>query len=315
MQSLVSGTVSAKGPGIGAAQPGKDAAAAPSLFRFELAHADRAARAGFVVSMVFLVATAIYGLYLSGATKSLFDEVSTFADKAAYDAGFRLEDLAVSGSDNTPKETLLKALQLPFEHSSLSYDAAEAHDRLIALGWIKTAEVRRVLPSRLEVVLTEREPYARWKDAAGVVQVVDREGRVLGPSEGQFETLLLFSGEGAPAEAAAFIESLADRETIRSRVAEASFVAERFWQVKLDSGVTLKLPRKVGELTFSKLESVLANSKIAEMALDTIDLRLTHRTILQLREPTTANRDKAIALLTSAPASQPAMPPRRGKAL
>jgi len=287
-----------------------------SWYQLGLANADRAARAGFVVSMLFLFATAFYGLYLSGVTKSLVDEAAAFADKAAYDAGFRLEDLAVSGADNTPKETLLKALQLPYEHSSLSYDAAAAHDRLLALGWIKTAEVRRVLPSRLEVVMSEREPYARWKDAAGVVHVVDRGGRVLGPADGQFETLLLFSGDGAPSEAAAFLESLADRESIRSRVAEASFVAERFWQVKLDSGVTLKLPRKVSELTLSKLESVLGNSKIAEMALDTIDLRLTHRTILQLREPTTANRDKAIALMTSAPLpTLPASPPRRGKAL
>ncbi len=117
--------------------------------------------AGFAVSMMFLAAAATYALYLSGAANAIFGEIAAVADRAAYDAGFRLEDLAVSGSKNTPQATLLKALDLPYAKSSLSYDAAEAQDRLLKLGWIVSAGVRRILPSRLEVVLTEREPFAQ----------------------------------------------------------------------------------------------------------------------------------------------------------
>ena len=84
--------------------------------------------------------------------------------------------------------------------------------------------------------------------------------------------------------------------------------------VKLDTGLSVKLPRKVSTITLERLESLLANSKIAEMALETIDLRLSNRTILQLRDATLANRDRAIASLTSAQA-QVLSVPRKGKAL
>lgn len=98
------------------------------------------------------------------------------------------------------------------------------------------------------------------------------------------------------------------------RVERLDLIAERFWLVKLDNGLILKLPRKVSALVLGKVETLLASSKIADMALDTIDLRLTNRTILQLREPTLANRDRAVATITSGPA-QPSLPPRRGRAL
>ncbi len=288
-------------------------ASSQSWFSFAVAHADRAAQTGFVVSMMFLAATAMYALHLAGATTAAFDEIAEIGDRASYDAGFRLEDLTISGAKNTPKAELLKALDLPSANSSLSYDAGEAHDRLMKVGWIASADVRRILPSRLEVAISEREPYARWADAGNAVQAIDREGVLLGPTEGRFETLLLFSGEGAPTEAAAFLEALSDHEALRRRIERADLVAERFWQVTLNSGVAVKLPRKVNELVLVRLESLLANAKINEMALDSIDLRLTNRTILQLKEPTLANRDRAIAALTAM--AQPVPPARRGKAL
>ncbi len=314
MQPVNQDKVRSASLGEGGAQPVDKGKAKTSWFSIVEAHADRAARAGFVVSMMFLAATAFYALHLSGATAEIFDEAAVMADRAAYDAGFRVEDLTFSGSRNTPRESLMKALALPYPNSSLSYDAAEAQDRLMKLGWIASAEVRRVLPSRLEVLLSEREPFARWADAENIEQAIDREGHILGPADGRFESLLLFAGEGAPAEAAELIDALSGHEAIKRHIERLDLIAERFWQVKLDSGLILKLPRKVSELVLGKVETLLASSKIADMALDTIDLRLTNRTILQLREPTLANRDRAVATITSGPA-QSALPPRRGRAL
>ena len=314
MQAVNQEKVRSAGLKDGGGQPAGKAAGQPSWLSIAQAHADRAARAGFVVSMMFLAATAFYALHLSGAAAAIFGEVSAMADRAGYDAGFRVEDLAISGSRNTPQEALLAALGLPYRNSSLFYDTAEAQDRLMKIGWIASAEVRRILPSRLEVIVSEREPFARWADAKNVVQSIDREGQVLGPADGRFETLLLFAGEGAPGEAAELSDALSSHETIKQRIIRLELIAERFWQVKLDSGLTLKLPRKVTELVLSKIETLLASNKVADMALDTIDLRLTNRTILQLREPTPLNRDRAIASITSDPV-QPAIPPRRGRAL
>ena len=230
-------------------------------------------------------------------------------------AGFRLEELALSGPKYTPRTALLEALKLPYKNSSLFYDATEARSGLLNLGWIESADVRRILPSRLEVAVTERAPFARWEDTVHKVQVIDREGHILGEDdEGRFKGLPLFAGDAASLEAASFEDALQGHEAIRHRIERAEFIAERFWAVKLDSGLVLKLPRKVAPLVLERLESLFANPRIAALGLETIDLRLSNRTILQLLEPTVANRDKAIALLNMAP-SQALSAPRKGKAL
>jgi cell division protein FtsQ len=277
--------------------------------------ADKAATAGFLASMVFLAVTAIYAVSLSGAARPYLAEALAIVDKAAFDAGFKLQDLALQGSKNTPQAALLEALRLPYNGSSLFYGAAEARQRLLSLGWIQSAEVRRVLPSRLEVIVTEREPFARFEDGAHKLWVIGREGHLLGPDEeGRFRALPLFAGEGAPLDAANFEDAFGDRAALRERLGRVELVAERFWTAKLQTGIVIKLPRKVTPLVLERLDSLLANPKITGLGLETIDLRLANRTILQLQEPTVANRDKAIAVLTSAP-PQGLAPPRRGKAL
>jgi cell division protein FtsQ len=279
------------------------------------ANADRAASTGFVISMLFLACTAVYALTLSDSAKPLLAEAFALVDRAAFDAGFRVENIAISGAGNTPPCALYGALQLPYKGSSLFYGANGAHARLLNIGWIETVEIRRILPSQLEVTVVERLPFARWENETGQVYVIDRGGHLLGPDEeGRFKTLPLFAGEGAPSQASDFEEALQDHRTIRERVRRTEFVAERFWSVKLDSGLSLKLPRKLTPLVLNRLDSLLASAKVAALSLESIDLRLSNRTILQLLEPNVANRDKAIAALMLAPSQAPAGA-RRGKAL
>jgi cell division protein FtsQ len=279
------------------------------------ANADRAASTGFIVSMLFLASTAIYALTLSDAAKPLFAEAFAMADRAAFDAGFRLDHLALSGAQNTPPRALYDALELPYKSSSLLYRANAAHDRLLDVGWIESAKIRRILPSRLEVSIVERVPFARWENEKGQIYVIDRGGHLLGlDEEGQFKALPLFAGEAAPRFAPDFEDALQDRGTIKARIQRTELVAERFWSVKLDNGLILKLPRKLTLVVLNRLDSLLASPRVAGLSLESIDLRLSNRTILQLLEPTVANRDKAIAALMPAPLQAPAGS-RRGKAL
>jgi cell division protein FtsQ len=277
--------------------------------------ADKAASVGFVASMIFLAAAAIYAFSLSKAAKPFFAEAFAIVDEAAYNAGFKFEDMALSGFKETPEAEMVAALQIPAKGSSLFYGAKDAQSRLLGIGWIDTAEVRRVLPSRLEVTVTERTPFARFEDNQHKLQVIDREGHILGADEtGRFASLPLFAGDGAPREAAAFVDAIDGHGALKDRLQRIEYVAERFWTVKLDSGPSLKLPHKVSPLVLERLDSLLANPKVAGLGLETIDLRLSNRTILQLLDPTVANRDKAIAALS--PSTAQAMnPPKKGKAL
>jgi cell division protein FtsQ len=285
------------------------------ISRHHIPAADRAAAAGFVLSMMFLASAALYALTLSQAFRPVFSEAFILLDGAARDAGFRLETLALSGLQNTPQKALLDALDLPYRGSSLFYSASVARSRLDGIGWIESAKVRRILPSELEVALNERIPFARWQDEAGNIQVIDRDGNILGEDgEGRFKSLTLFAGEGARPLAKEFEEALLERDAVKRRIQRIELIVDHFWAVKLENGLILKLPRKLTQVVLSRLDSLLASPSVAGLELASIDLRLSNRTILQLLEPTVANRDKAIAALNSAPLRALALP-RKGRAL
>ena len=68
--------------------------------------------------------------------------------------------------------------------------------------WIKHAQVMRLLPSTLQVVIEERVPFAMWQ-IHGQTYVVDAEGVMLAPALREaYADLPLVVGEGAGKNAA-----------------------------------------------------------------------------------------------------------------
>ena len=63
----------------------------------------------------------------------------------------------------------------------LAFDTDAAKERLEAVPWIKHAQVMRLLPSTLQVVIEERVPFAMWQ-SRGKTYVVDAEGTVIAPA-------------------------------------------------------------------------------------------------------------------------------------
>ncbi len=119
------GNSRSSGAGRRAQRPSRSPASGSWLSQAD-AIADRAASVGFVASMIFLAATAIYAFSLSKAAKPFLAETFAIVDEAAYNAGFKFEDLALSGFKDTPETELLAALQMPAKGSSLFYDAGQA---------------------------------------------------------------------------------------------------------------------------------------------------------------------------------------------
>ncbi len=277
-------------------------------------YSDQASRTGFVLSMLFLLAAGLYGIVLAGGFDRHVKDTSQILDQAAVEAGFRIERLLTTGVVNTPNTAIAEALQVPSTSSILMYDTGAARERLLRIGWIKAAEVRRVLPSHLDVSLVERAPFARFRDASRI-SVIDKEGIILGPDiDGKFTGLPLVMGDGARQASSQLIEAVSPHTAVTALIVEAELVEDRFWMLRLTNGIEVKLPRKVAPLSLSRLETLLSSRKITDMPIQTIDLRLAHRTILQLRNPTIDGRSKVISqLLTSERTSPPVL--TRSKAL
>jgi len=108
------------------------------------------------------------------------------------------------------------------------------------LPWVRGANVRRQWPARLDVVLEEHVPIARW----GAAALVNTHGEVFEAAFGG-ELPLFLGPEGAAREIAIqyryFQRSLG---SIGEAPVQVQVTPRRAWQVKLQSGLTLELGRE-----------------------------------------------------------------------
>ncbi len=156
--------------------------------------------------------------------------------------GFGIDQVTLVGHRYAYDRDIFDALDLANVRTFAALDTAAVKARIERLSWIDTAELTRVFPGRLDIRVTERKPYAVWS-RADRVYLIDRTGRVLAAVNGTtLPDLPRFAGEGAAAEAAGFLATLARYPEIAGRFAEAERVSGRRWRLKLAHSATIELP-------------------------------------------------------------------------
>lgn len=138
------------------------------------------------------------------------------------------------------------------------------------LPWVRNADVRRRWPGRLDVVLTEHVPLARW----GKTALVNNQGEVF---EATYDGALpMFNGPAGAAKEMAIQYHLFSRSlaTISKSPGEVNVSPRRAWQIRLNDGMTLDLGREHVEERLLRFVNNYART-IARMprAVDRVDLR------------------------------------------
>ena len=96
-------------------------------------------------------------------------------------------------------------------------------------------------------VLSERVPAAVWQHQ-GELTLIDAEGVLLDPVERDaIPDLPLVIGPGADKQEPMYQRLLAAAPALKPRVAAATWVGNRRWDLRFDSGETLKLPEEGAE--------------------------------------------------------------------
>lgn len=239
----------------------------------------------FMLTMLMLVvAVALSGVV--GRTQNGIEKM--LADGAA-DAGFTIRTVQVSGLLRTPEESVHAALGLKPGQQMIGLDLFAARARLKQLPWVADATVRRRFPGAIEVQLTEKQPYARWR-GAGRVFVVERSGSTITDRGIEaFARLPLLDGAGAPQSAATIVEEVSRRPEVKAQVAMFQYQSERRWNLVLKNGVTVKLPEDGWARQLDTLRRLIVDGHIFQYNLVEIDLRSkTHFFFRNGRKPAEA---------------------------
>jgi cell division protein FtsQ len=195
--------------------------------------------------------------------KGLLRQFDVKANELMIATGFGIDQVSVRGQHYAADTDVFDALDLQNVKTFAAFDSEAALKRIDRIPWVDKAQITRVYPSSLDIVIRERIPAVIWT-RGDVNYLVDATGRVLGPVPATNGWVLpRVAGEGAAREASLLFAALHRNPAIESEYAYAERVAERRWRIVLKNGTQLELG---ADREIEGLEE-LAHSRVVAAAL------------------------------------------------
>jgi cell division protein FtsQ len=248
---------------------------------------------GTFATFAFLGVVGLYGMSLGGHSHEV-------AQATTAAVGFAIEDVRVSGNDQTSEIDILELLGLDGATSLVALDIEAARQKLSKLPWVEYAEVRKVYPRTIEVMLTERVAFAIWQHGSDL-SLIEKNGSVIAPlKDNKFASLPLFVGRDAETAAASFAKEMDNWPELQSRVRAYVRVASRRWDMHLGNGIVVKLPEDGIPQALALLARMEQDQGVLERDIAAVDLRLRDRTTIQLTSAAAERRQDALEARTKA---------------
>lgn len=197
------------------------------------------------------------------------------------DAGYVVAWVDVAGARRVDASEVADLIGAAPGAGLAGIDPQEARARLEALSWVEHAQVLRLWPDRVGVILTEREPFALWQSNQ-IHHVIDRSGVVIEAADpAEFAELPIVIGEGAPQETASLMAILDLHPEIASRTTHRVRVGDRRWSLRLASGGEVLLPEGDPGGALAQLSAMHAERGVLDYEAQIIDLRVDGEMVLR----------------------------------
>lgn len=204
--------------------------------------------------------------------------------QATARAGFQVAKVEVQGVKRMDEMPVYSLALDEMDRSMLAVDLHELRRRVMTLGWVADARVTRRLPDTLVVDIVERDPVAVWQHG-GKLSLIDVDGVVLESVDGRsMPDLPLVVGPYANKETRALQSLMASAPALKPLLAGATWVGNRRWDLRFQSGETLALPEgpstaAAALMKFAQLDGV---NRLLGRGIVRFDMRDPARFVLRL---------------------------------
>ena len=249
--------------------------------------------AGAAMVATLFGAVFVYGALKGGAYEDFVARNGEIHDVIARGMGFGLDVITISGQrEITPQEVL--AVAGVGERNSLPFlDVRDVRERIKSAPLVREASVRKLYPDRLVIDIVERDAHALWQKD-GEIFVISADGTPIDTiHDERFVNLPFVVGEGANERVAEFQKILEASGDLKPRIRAGVLVTNRRWNVKLTTGVDVKLPEIGAEAAIAALARLSKEQKIIDKDLISIDMRIPGRLVARLTEEAAATRAEA----------------------
>lgn len=235
--------------------------------------------ANITIGGVLLIAagfTAHYG----GVTKWAHDE---FAGVVAR-AGFQVKRVEVVGANRIDYIKVYDIALSQQNRSMAAVDLDGVRADLLEYGWIKDARVSRRLPETLVIDIVERSPAAIWQHNQRL-SLIDDSGVVLEPvTAATMPDLPLVIGPNANRRSRELAALLESSSSVKPLLAGATWVGNRRWDLRFESGETLLLPEgeEAAKQALAKFTHLEGSNRLLGRGILRFDMRDPARFVLRL---------------------------------
>lgn len=249
--------------------------------------------AGLVMTICLFGGVFLFGAFKGGAYESFVARNGEVHDLVARSLGFGLDAITITGQKELTAQEILTVAGVSERNSLPFIDVKEIRDRLKAAPLLSEASVRKLYPDRLVIEVTERDAHALWQKD-GEIFVISTDGTPIDSiHDNRFVHLPFVVGEGANLRIAEFHRIVAAAGDLKSQIRAGVLVTHRRWNIKLTTGVDVKLPEIGAEAAIAALAKLSKEQKIIDKDLISIDMRIPGRLVARLTEEAAAARADA----------------------
>lgn len=202
--------------------------------------------------------------------------------RLSIDAGFVVHELTIRGAKQLSTSVVAELVGIHTGDPMLIVDPDEITAQLLEHPWILQADITRHFPNHLEVTIIERQPMALWQHD-GQISLIDREGAELPYGKlSEHADLIVLAGQDAPRHATALLALLDTSPGVAKRVRGATWVSGRRWNLHLDNGIEIRLPRDEPEHALRNVAAANDRQGLFERDILSIDARDLTRIAMRL---------------------------------
>ena len=247
------------------------------------------ARVALPAALGILVLGLIVTLATGGRAEKLQTAMGqTLAGEGAA-LGLKVAAIHVQGASPAAERSIRAALGVQPGDPIMGASLADLRARVLQVGWVKDAQVVRLLPDTLVIAIQQRDTLAVWQRNRRMV-VIDGSGAVIPEADpGRFPELPLIVGAGAnDSTALRILPAIAQRPGLRDRLEALVRVDERRWDLRLKDGSLIQLPAVDEESALIQLDQLEERQQILTLGFSRIDLREPGMVAVRPRETQTA---------------------------
>ena len=230
-----------------------------------------------LISFLFLISTILF-----------FPEHFLKLDKVnqlVKSLGFELSYIQVSGNKTVSKDDIIKKVVFKNCDNLFCVNLKQSKNEIEKNNWVKSAKLQYSLPSKLSIIIEEEKPTFLLKENKNIA-LLNLEGKKIQDIKiisKDYKDLLILSGHGVENKIFNLLNIFSVGTVISENIKEATLVSSRRWSLKHSSNIIIELPEDNPSQAFYKIVELENKYGFLNKRLKKIDLRISDRMIIQLK--------------------------------